>query len=123
MTFRFKPEDFEDRPMVEMTPDGEVIANIANAILGKHIATLPEVFLRKGTFGEWFDEAYVNYTKTHRARLWGVEEIKQKDEHVCEHRTATLRSRHIGSCEIWAGDILNCEDCGKRLVAEWREVE
>lgn len=94
MSFRFTPEDFQ---WTSSSNDECIdIAAKANQLLDAHIATLPEV---KGWNQDddlntviWFPKKNADYQSTHRARLWGLEEIKQKKEHVCE-----------------------CKDCGRAL--------
>jgi len=118
MSFRFKPGMFCSLALEEHERDE--VAMKANQLLDAHIATLPEV---KGWNQDddlntviWFPKKNADYQSTHRARLWGVEELKPvKCEHVLPHG---LRSIHEENGTLY----FYCK-CGKRLVAKWEEAE
>lgn len=115
MSFRFKPEDFRHLECCDSFFPGEV-ATTANQLLDAHIATLPEV---KNQCGIWYSNVDPVGT-THRARLWGVEEIKQKK---CEHRPSyTGISTFISEGTKGPSVEGDCARCGKRLVAKWEEA-
>ncbi len=84
-SFKFKPEDFF---MITTEPDEDdyvkivghlapLVADKANTLLEKHLATLPRVYGR-------VDDGIVNsiwirdneFATTHQALLWDVREIK-----------------------------------------------
>lgn len=119
MSFRFKPEDFRKPPGKEFNPS--LAADLANQLLDEHIATLPEV---KGWNQDddlntviWFPKKNADYQSTHRARLWGLEEIKQKK---CEHVVVDVKySKMMRGVEGWIG---KCEKCGRLMTPKWEEV-
>lgn len=125
MSFRFKPEDFQNQisdypTKTYRSASHTEAADIANQLLDAHIATLPEV---KGWNQDddlntviWFPKKNADYQSTHRARLWGLEEIKQKK---CEHPMMNVFLDPQSRLHREA----KCMDCGKRLVAKWEEAD
>lgn len=121
MSFRFKPEDFEDLPDVELVRTEEVIAREANRLLDEHVETLPEVFGELIKDGKDINE--VGWSETQldsdrsRARLWDIQEITPAK---CEHNNK-LQISTAQSLLFW--NEAQCSDCGKRLKAKWEPVE
>jgi hypothetical protein len=119
MSFRFKPGMFCSLALEEHERDE--VAMKANQLLDAHIATLPEV---KGWNQDddlntviWFPKKNADYQSTHRARLWGLEEIKQKK---CEHVVVDVKySKMMRGVEGWIG---KCEKCGRLMTPKWEEV-
>lgn len=123
MRFRFKPEDFHQLfHIMYATTTGvspEDFAHEANRLLDEYVKTLPEVHAHAipgSPFPDynWFTE--FQSQDTHRARLWDVQEIKPKK---CQHE-AECKSLLTS---LPPQPVYTCRHCGKRLVAEWREVE
>lgn len=116
MSFRFTPEDFQ---WTSSSNDECIdIAAKANQLLDAHIATLPEVFQNRDA--GWWPEEITHGQQQRRARLWGVEEIKQKQ---CEHTHIDIDLPVLTPNYVRRTDIqIKCSQCGKRLVAKWGEA-
>jgi len=119
MTFRFKPEDFEDcrNNFMGALTVTEIIAK-ANRLLEEHVKTLP-VVTSCGTQTEWSKNGITYGADTHRARLWCVEEIKPKK---CEH-DFEVSSQHIVNPPRDRASIhemrIVCPKCNRRLQPKW----
>lgn len=110
----FKPEDFEETKDLygfESYADRELAAKIVNNILDKHLESCPVVYGNnfKSNDGSAFDIGSVwNITKlndkTHKARLFGIEEIKKEP---CKHEPLEEIKHTV------------CKHCGVHLDAEW----
>ena len=97
----------------ELSPDDA--ARYANDRLAEIIKDWPEVYGKATPSGAIIYHSYSRIQKdddTHKARLAFIEEIKPV---VCEHPP----SRRI----YIEDNIVRCEKCGKKLKAEWKEVE
>lgn len=82
----------------------EVSARIANNILNKHLESLPVVYASELQEWQWTENKDV--LDTHKARLFGIEEIKKEP---CKHEP-----QFPGYGE------LICKYCQVELIAEWR---
>lgn len=120
MSFRFTPEDFKDLD-VDCFTVCDVFARRANHILDIFVKTLPEVFGRAKYRDQgilWSD--YKEDGDTHRARLWGVEEIKPEK---CEHESIRKFDSSEGMPEF-IGYAGVCYKCQKKLEPTgWREAD
>lgn len=92
--FRFKKEHcLSDRPIdIEIRKVfsewketieflAEFYAERANELLDEHVASLPEVFGIMLDDNHATDFGYIDFkSRTHRAKLWGVEQLKKEKE-------------------------------------------
>lgn len=104
----FKPEDFHHITIAGSSH--QELANHCNAKLREWLG--PEVVQYPG------GDRWVLWQGTgciKRANLFGIQEIAQKK---CEHNSPSIKFQWTR-----AGHETTCSDCGKRLVAEWKEAE
>lgn len=114
MSFRFKPEDFSKAGADALV--ASLAASAANRILDEHVSTLPEV-LGVMRLGEMIWQSELDRIDQmrggiKRARLWVVEELKQKK---CEHTIVEYNPKAplgVGRCGL----------CRTPLVARWEEL-
>lgn len=112
--FKFEPEDFEARfhcfPIEEFSSVCRTAADIANAILNKHLEAAPVVWFNydETMSPYWECSSRQDKTHTHTARLVDIREIKPK---VCSHTPI----RDFDYDDIW-----RCYDCGIKLKATWQ---
>lgn len=115
---KFKPEDFIQYEQMPVTSSSkrtiEWMADTANSVLEKHLATLHPVYanINNGCTGAWLD--LTSEHDTHTALLWGISEIKKKE---CEHKNISLfyPTYQHGPMAIAA----DCLDCNVKLKANW----
>lgn len=116
MIFRFKPEHFEHpNQLFDKDQHGvfrimpEEASHTANRLLDAHVATLPEVFgIQDGSDNLWHFQDLKSvspHPSTHRARLWGIEEIKPNK---CEHIDGLKIIKEFGieDTELWDCEII-----------------
>lgn len=118
MSFRFKPSDFTTWNCHPALDIKAAIAEKANQLLDEYVQSLPEVFgsLEHDTKEIGWSRKKIK-TDTHRARLWGVEEITQKK---CNHVVVDVEySRMMPGVEGWIG---KCEKCGRLMSPKWEEA-
>lgn len=83
----------------------EVSARIANNILNKHLESCPVVYASKSQGWQWTETK--NDLDTHKARLFGVEQIKKDCKHEPDWEEEGTGRPY-------------CIHCNVELVAEWR---
>lgn len=81
--FRFKLESFKNKEDLYLEDKMylEAFVDIANKLLDEHVASLPEVFGIMLDDNHATDFGYIDFkSRTHRAKLWGVEQLKKEKE-------------------------------------------
>lgn len=105
----FKPEDFNYEWDNRAGSYQNASAKISNNILNKHLESCPVVYLDKHHNLSHVDE--IGFT--HKARLFGIEEIKkEKCEHI-PHQQVFIEGSYRQK--------FKCKLCHVELVATWSE--
>lgn len=112
--FRFTARMFGGPLSLHSLPDEA--AEMANAKLDAHLATLPRAYLNKErATGLWLGGEHPSKIDTHTALLWGIEPVPVRQ---CAHTVVIVTTD--GSYAPLTGE---CRNCGARLKVKSWEAE